>query len=59
VTDQTDVERQMRPEPPQNLMMRSGAATGADSSSSPTDMVLASSVRTNGNSALETAEMEV
>ena len=28
----------MRPVPPQNLTMRSGAATGADSSSSPTDM---------------------
>ena len=28
----------MRPEPPQNLTVRSGAATGADSSSSPTDM---------------------
>jgi hypothetical protein len=38
VTDPADVKRQMRPEPPQNLTMRSGAATGADSSSSPTDM---------------------
>jgi hypothetical protein len=38
VADPADVERQMRPEPPQNLTMRSGAATGADSSSSPTDM---------------------
>jgi len=38
VADPADVERQMRPEPPQNLTVRSGAATGADSSSSPTDM---------------------
>ena len=38
MTDPADGERQMRPVPPQNLTMRSGAATGADSSSSPTDM---------------------
>jgi hypothetical protein len=38
VTDLADGERQMRPVPPHNLTMRSGAATGADNSSSPTDM---------------------
>ena len=38
MTDPADGERQMRPVPPQNLTMRSGAATGADSSYSPTDM---------------------